>query len=188
MKAWERIGVSSLAAKPKLPLRPIFLIPSEMPVGAARRWYMALPTTAFLPPVISWKEEVLWSDRWVGAVAFVITENTKKKKKKCFFGPLCVCHHSNCSTPPDHSRPHAASFSWTGITLIIYLYQPFMQVMRTVSCVRAPIVFLVNSHQQMRHGVSLIPSLFQRPYSIKVFTVLSYKILHLCRDFMGFIV
>lgn len=54
--------------------------------------------------------------------------------------------------------------------------------------VKAPIVFLVNSHQQLRLGISLIPRLFQRPYSIKVFPVLSYKILHLCRDFVGFIV
>lgn len=63
-----------------------------------------------------------------------------------------------------------------------------MQVMRTGSCVKAPIVFLVNSHQQVRLGISLIPRLFQTPYSIKVFTVLFYKILHLCRDFVGFIV
>lgn len=66
MKAWERIGVSSLAAEPTLPLRPIFLIPSEIPVGAVRRWHLALPTTqrCFLLSSAGGRKCCDWTAEW----------------------------------------------------------------------------------------------------------------------------
>lgn len=119
---------------------------------------LALPITASLPPVSSWREEVLWLDHWVGVVAFVITEVTKNKTKY-FRAVARLSAFQLFYSSGSLQSPCSTSYSWTRITIIISLYQPFIQVQRTGSCLRASILSLVGSHPTDETWNNIFPAL-----------------------------